>query len=271
MQKWMRWLVAAFLLGGPLYGGAEENEKALAHASLNFLKVNHFAEHIAAPFENDFNFGYGPSDNAQSILNFKPVLPFRLTPAYDLIIRTIAPLYARTATLNQQNIIAGHYINGWGDFNPTFFVSPSHFHIFCLGLGPTLFMPTSSNSKNIGSGKWSLGPEFAVVAIPGNWMFGFLTYNVWSIAGEENRPAVAQFSFQYLISYVFESGWYISSNPNITANWKKPAFHTASVFRIRSTSLFSSGELASPTCSANPIFLDKAYSKAAPVSCRGAR
>jgi len=53
-----------------------------------------------------------------------------------------------------------------------------------------------------------------------NWELGFLTYNMWSVAGDVNRPTVNTFEFQYLVSYVFDSGWYISSNPAITSNWK---------------------------------------------------
>ena len=201
---------------------ALEDEKELARASLNALKVNHFAKYIAAPFENDTNFGYGPYNNSQNILNFKPVIPFHLTPSYDLIIRTIVPLYERTATLNQQNVIDGHYINGWGDINPTFFISPARFKTVIWGLGPTISLPLSSNAKYIGTGKWSVGPELAVTVMPGNWMLGFLTNNLWSIAGDPHNPAVNQFLFQYLVSYVFDKGWYLSTNPAITANWKDP-------------------------------------------------
>ncbi len=203
-----------------LTAAAMENENELAKASNNFLKLNHYAEYIAAPIENDINFGYGPYNNKQNILNFKPVIPFHISSSYDLIVRTIAPIFERTATPNQQNIIDGNYINGWGDINPTFFISPTHFNIITWGVGPTFFLPTSTNSKYIGSGKWSIGPELGMVAITEKWMFGFLTYNAWSVAGETNRPTVNLFSFQYLISYIFDKGWFITSNPTITANWK---------------------------------------------------
>ena len=56
-----------------------EDDEALAKAVLNPLKVNHYTKHISAPFDNDIYFGYGPSNEYQNILNFKPVIPFRLT------------------------------------------------------------------------------------------------------------------------------------------------------------------------------------------------
>ncbi len=199
---------------------AMEDELEFARASLSPFKINHFAEHIAAPFENDYNVGYGPKNNGQNILNFKPVVPFRMTSSYDLIIRTIAPLYERTPTNNAQNIIDGHYINGWGDMNPTFFISPAGFQNLIWGVGPTVYIPTASNNVYIGSGKWSVGPEFAAIVMPGPWIFSILMNNVWSIAGDANRPAVNQFFFQYQIAYTFNKGWFISTNPSITANWK---------------------------------------------------
>jgi hypothetical protein len=56
-----------------------------------------------------------------------------------------------------------------------------------------------------------------------NWIVGFLTDNLWSIAGDEQRPTVNTFQFQYLVSYVFDEGWYLSTNPSLTANWRAPA------------------------------------------------
>ena len=200
---------------------ADENEQEAAKAALNGLKVNHFAEHIAVPFEEYFNFDYG-ANNTQTIYYLKPVVPFRLTPDYDLIVRTIAPVYERTPTYNAQNILYRGYINGWGDLNPTFFIAPAKFNLFTIGLGPSISIPTSTNNIYIGTGKWSIGPELAVYSFPGNWVLGFLTYNLWSIAGDAQRPSVNTFEFQYLASYVFEKGWYLSTNPTITANWKSP-------------------------------------------------
>ena len=39
---------------------------------------NPVSELISVPFENNFNFGVGPNDDLQYILNVQPVVPFRL-------------------------------------------------------------------------------------------------------------------------------------------------------------------------------------------------
>jgi len=44
------------------------------------------------PFQSNFNFGVGPGDDFQYVLNVQPVVPFRLTEGWNLITRTIIPL-----------------------------------------------------------------------------------------------------------------------------------------------------------------------------------
>lgn len=203
-----------------IYAGEDENE--LAKASLNGLKVNRYAQHIAVPFQEYFNFDYG-RNSTQSILYFKPVVPFRISSNFDLIVRTIAPLYEHTPVLNAHNVGDGRYINGWGDINPTFFITPSRFKSIIVGFGPTISIPTATNKQYTGTGKWSLGPELALYYMEKSWVIGFLTNNLWSVAGDAQRPSVNTFEFEYLVSYVFDKGWYINTNPTITANWKSPA------------------------------------------------
>lgn len=200
----------------PAKAYASEDESELAKASLNGLKVNRYAQHISAPFQEYFNFNYY-DNRTQSIFYFKPVVPFHLSPSLDLIVRTIAPLYESTPVFNKQNI------NGWGDINPTFFFTPSEFHSIIIGFGPSVSIPTATNKKYIGTGKWSVGPELVVYYMEKNWVIGFLTDNLWSVAGDANLPSVNAFQFEYLISYVFDNGWYINTNPSVTADWQSPA------------------------------------------------
>ena len=47
-----------------------------------------------------------------------------------------------------------------------------------------------------------------------------LVNNVWSIVGPHSRPAVNQMLMQYFIIYQIKKGWYVTSAPIITANWK---------------------------------------------------
>ena len=58
-----------------------------------------------------------------------------------------------------------------------------------------------------------------MLAQPGHWTLGLLANNVWSFAGENDRPTVNQFLAQYFINYNLSDGWYLTSAPIITANW----------------------------------------------------
>src|SRR5690242_2263411 len=53
---------------------------------------NPVSDLISVPFQSNFNFGVGEDDDLQYILNIQPVIPFHLTPALNLITRTIVPL-----------------------------------------------------------------------------------------------------------------------------------------------------------------------------------
>jgi hypothetical protein len=187
----------------------------VARASQTPFARNPDTKYYAFPFVNDLNYGYGAYGHTQDILDFKPIVSFQLTSNYDLIVRTIAPLLEH----QPHNTEPQHNITGWGDLNPTTFISPMRYRTTIWGAGPTFFIPTATNQA-LGTGKWSIGPEFAAFTMPQQWVLGILTSNVWSIVGDSSRQAVNQFSLQYFISYNFPKGWYLTSQPTISANWK---------------------------------------------------
>lgn len=86
------------------------------------------------------------------------------------------------------------------------------------GVGPTWTMPTATD-RSLGAGKWSLGPTAVALTMHGPWVFGGLMSNQWSIAGwgDEN---VISFLLQPFLNYNLPDGWYLTSSPVMTANWK---------------------------------------------------
>ena len=191
------------------------NPKAWADDTTDLAKKaqNPVENMISVPLQNQFNFSYGPHQNTQFLLEAKPVVPFSLTPSLNLITRTIIPL------AHQPNLYVGRNdINAIGDLNPSFYFSPANPGKVIWGVGPSLMLPTAS-SKQAGSGKWSVGPTVVVLGMPGPWVIGALAYNVWSFAGDPNRPNVNSFEFQYFINYNIANGWYVFTSPIITADW----------------------------------------------------
>jgi hypothetical protein len=87
------------------------------------------------------------------------------------------------------------------------------------GVGPTFVFPTATDSV-LGQGKWSIGPAAVIVVTTKHVVFGAIGNNVWSVAGDGDRPNVSQLTFQPFINYNLDKGWYLVSAPILTANWE---------------------------------------------------
>jgi hypothetical protein len=66
-------------------------QTAFAEENLAKQSQNPLGTIISAPFENNFNFGIGPSDATAYVLNMKPVYPVNLGD-WNLINRFILPV-----------------------------------------------------------------------------------------------------------------------------------------------------------------------------------
>ena len=189
---------------------AAENADALRKAAQNPI-----ASLISVPVQNNSNFNIGPDGRTQDVLNIQPVIPVRVSDNWNLITRIITPIVYQP-TLSQP-INQGAY--GFGDLNPSFFLSPAKAHKIIWGVGPTVVLPTATN-RILGQGKWSMGPSVVVLMQPGKWTIGGLVNNVFSFAGQSHRADVNQMLFQYFINYNLKHGYYITWQPTITANWE---------------------------------------------------
>ena len=187
----------------------EEQAEALQKATQNPV-----ASLISVPLQNNSNFSIGPYDRTQNVLNIQPVIPAHITKNWNLITRIIQPIVWQPYP-NQPS--GGEF--GFGDMNPSFFLSPFKPGKLIWGAGPTFVIPTAT-SDITGQGKFSLGPSVVVLAQPKHWTIGALTNNVWSVAGSGGRPPVNQFLLQYFINYNMKKGWYLSMQPIITADWR---------------------------------------------------
>ena len=126
---------------------ADADDKAeLAKAAQNPI-----ANMISLPLQNNTNFGVGPGDDTQNILNIQPVYPIELGNDGNLITRTIAPV------IYQPEIIEGTGSEfGLGDINATLFFSPADAGKITWGVGPAFSFPTATDDV-LGSDKWSAG------------------------------------------------------------------------------------------------------------------
>ncbi|HIK17977.1 MAG TPA: neuromedin U [Leptolyngbyaceae cyanobacterium M33_DOE_097] len=174
---------------------------------------NPIANLISVPFQSNWNFGVGPNNGTQYVLNIQPVIPISMGKDWIVITRWITPI------LVQPDLGPGvDSVAGLGDINPSFFFSPKNTGNITVGFGPTFVLPTATDELT-GQGKWSAGPAGVVVWTQGKWVIGALVNQIWSFAGDSDRQAVSQFLFQPFINYNLPNGWYLTSSPIITANW----------------------------------------------------
>jgi hypothetical protein len=197
-------------------GTAQAQNDEAARAELVKQTQNPVASLISVPFQNNTNFPIGNYGRVQNILNIQPVIPIRLTEDLNLITRVIIPV------VFQPNInTASLGVSGFGDVNPTFFLSPAKASKLIWGIGPTFSLRTETNSV-LGNGKWGAGPSVVGLVQPKRWTLGALANNIWSFTGDKDRPKVNSFLLQYFVNYNLNNGWYLGSQPILTANWETP-------------------------------------------------
>jgi hypothetical protein len=175
---------------------------------------NPVADLISVPFQNNINFGVGPEDDVQYILNIQPVIPFKLTEDWNLISRTIVPL------IYQPELAPGlGDVFGLGDIQQSLFLSPAKPGKLIWGVGPILQFPTATDDS-LGQGKWGAGPTAVALTVHGPWVLGTLINNLWSFAGESDRRDVNQMLIQPFVNYNLPHAWYVVTAPIITADWE---------------------------------------------------
>ena len=119
-----------------------EGEASLAQAAQNPI-----ASMISVPLQNNTNFGFGPYDRTQNVLNIQPVIPFSISSNWNLITRTIIPVITQPDFSSESGSTTG-----LSDINFSAFFSPSKASKFIWGVGPAIIIPIAT-ADNLGNGK----------------------------------------------------------------------------------------------------------------------
>ncbi len=186
----------------------------LSAEELAKLAQNPVGNLVSVPFQNNTNLNVGPDNRTQNILNIQPVIPISVSDEWNIITRTIVPVIS-------QPLPDGDRTNGIGDTVFTAFLSPAKPGHWIWGAGPVLQLPTNSNS-DLGNKNWGLGPSVVVLRLEkGNpWVYGVLANNIWSLSDNQQGGSYNNGLLQPFVNYNFPDGFYITSAPIITANWK---------------------------------------------------
>ncbi len=171
---------------------------------------------ISLPFQFNFNQHTGQFDRSQTVLNFMPVLPFKLSKNWNVITRTIIPLIQQP---DFNSNTGSTYGIGNTNFN-AFFV-PKPIGIFTYGFGVSMIIPSAS-APELGGSAFGLGPTFVFLFMPGHWVIGATAGQTWAYKSPDGTGGMNSFFGQYFITYNIKNGWFVNSMPMITSNFNKP-------------------------------------------------
>jgi len=174
---------------------------------------NPIASLISVPFQNNTDMGIGDNFGTRNTLNVQPVVPIKLNDNLNLITRYIVPVVA-------QYNITGYQRDefGLGDAVISAFISPTESGI-TWGVGPVFLVPTGTDDF-LTTKKWGVGPTAVALVQTSGWTIGGLINQIWSFAGNEDRPDVSQMFVQPFVTYNWKSGAGIGANIEWTQNWK---------------------------------------------------
>ena len=216
-KSWLRSVIkpwrAAMVLSISV-GGAQ-----VAHAdSLAETATNPIGNLVQLQIQDQYNFSNYNSDGGSNLFILQPIIPIKLNwDAVPLMITRTTLTFVTTPDLGDP---IGRN-NGLGDLvSLMFFLPKIKLEKQMIGIGPAISAPTAT-SDFTGSGKWSLGPGFVYInqKIP-KLQFGILGWQLWDIAGDDDRGQVNTTFFQPFINKHFDKGWYVGT-PDVpgTYNW----------------------------------------------------
>jgi hypothetical protein len=204
--------VAAALFGTVLAAPAHA---ALSAEELAKIAQNPVGAMISVPFQNNTNLNYGPEKGTQNVLNIQPVIPISVNSEWNIITRTILPVISQPALYPGDD-----RANGIGDLQFSTMLSPAVPAGAIWGVGAIIQAPTNSNG--LGNDNWGLGPQAVVLHLEKGdpWVYGVLANNIWSLSDSGSGGSYNNGLVQPFVNYNFPGGFYVSSSPMITVNWK---------------------------------------------------
>lgn len=178
---------------------------------------------------------HGGADNGDvSIGSIKPIIPVALGDDWHMINQLSLNFIGTPGVVNGiaelPQPFAGNGVAGLGDTTLTTLFTAPMSDSYMLGFGPAFVFPTDTlmnstedrRSRELGSGKFSVGPAVTFVTQPRPWTAGISVKQVWSVFGSDSRHSVSQMVLEPFVNYNFSDGWYLTSDMHMIANWSSP-------------------------------------------------
>ncbi|MBN3521180.1 hypothetical protein JYB62_14310 [Algoriphagus lutimaris] len=176
--------------------------------------ANPIASLISVPLQNNTDYGISSFQGTRNTLNIQPVIPVSVSKNWNMITRVVLPI------ITQYNISApGEKQSGLGDAVMSAFFSPKNSDKVTWGVGPALLLPIGTNDY-LTTKKFGMGPTAVALKQANGWTVGGLINQLWSVAGNEDRPDVSQMFVQPFLVYNWKTGAGVGANMEWTQNWK---------------------------------------------------
>lgn len=169
-------------------------------------------------FKNQFRWFDGdlPDAGSQSgyTLLFQPVLPFVLESGAKVIWRPAIPMVFDQPVFRAGGQFSGE--SGLGDIAFDLAYAPKTEGGLLLAYGLIASMPTATN--DLGSDRWTLGPELLLGKVTPEYVAGIFPNHQWDIGGSGNKD-INLTNTQLFYTYLPGGGWSVGSAPTVTYDW----------------------------------------------------
>lgn len=233
--------VVVLLASNSCYAESSSNEVMQANnqsSAINGSSINHFRDRAQNPLSPHYsvpiNYVYhGGADNGGvSIGSIQPIIPVLLgswNVINQLSLNFIGTAGGVQGIVELPEPYAGSGAAGLGDTTFTSLFSPVSSGNVSWGFGPTFVFPTDTlfsstedrRSRQLGSGKFSIGPSAMLVTQPKPWSLGLNVKQIWSVLGNDSRRSVSQMELKPFVNYNLSDGWYVLSDMDMVANWNR--------------------------------------------------
>jgi len=177
-----------------------------------------------------YNYHGGAKNGDVSIGSIQPIIPVSLgswNMINQLSLNFIGTPGGVHGIAELPEPYAGSGAYGLGDTTFTSLFTPVNSDSVSWGFGPTFVFPTDTlfssvtdrASRQLGSGKFSIGPSFMIVTQPKPWVLGLNIKQIWSVMGSQSRLDVSQMQLKPFVNYNLSNGWYLASNMDTVVNW----------------------------------------------------
>jgi len=198
--------MVCLLVYAPQATGAEEQVEA--GQSLEQAAEDPTASLMSFQIADWYTAGFHKLDDedANSVV-LRPVIPFQTGPL-NHIFRATVPFITDSPVLDSglSDITLFDLVvfnESWGRW----------------GIGPVALVPTGGEHR--GADKWAMGPAVGFTAREGKLLWGVFNQNLFTFAGDQDRPDVNASVLQPILNYGLGGGWSVGfSEMTFTYDWE---------------------------------------------------